>query len=161
MSAASTSSRLDSSCVSRWGLVACGVAPFLCAGGWGGSLQIRSIFELVRPLIEEPDGVLQHGGAQVNVALGGGEVGVTGQWLDRDGRVALHGQVRAEGVTEDVHAPIGQIGEPKGGGRGFPSWFPRSIPPTPGTIPRTSPALPRIPHRSYPARKSPYAPRGT
>ena len=38
----------------------------------------------------------------MHVAKRGGQVGVSGQFLDRLARRAFHGQVRAKGMTQDV-----------------------------------------------------------
>jgi hypothetical protein len=55
-----------------------------------------------RPLLEQPDGLVERRRGQVHVAHRGAEVGVSGQLLKCPNRRAAHRKVRAEGVTQDV-----------------------------------------------------------
>jgi hypothetical protein len=58
-------------------------------------------------VIQKPDGTHRSRWAQVHVPLGGSEIDVPGQFLDRPGGGAAHGQVGTEGVTEDVNSGLG------------------------------------------------------
>jgi hypothetical protein len=66
------------------------------------SVRVRTTFWL--SALQQPNRCLESGRAEVHVALRRAKVTVTGEFLDGAGRRALHGEVRAEGVTQDVNA---------------------------------------------------------
>ena len=68
-------------------------------------------------MIEEPDRAFDRRGTQVHVPLRRGQVRMTGQLLNRHRRSPPHGEVRAEGVPEDVNASVVLQPRPPLGGR--------------------------------------------
>lgn len=63
-----------------------------------------------RPGLEQVDRGLQGARGQVQVAVGGGGVAVTGELLDGPGGGSGGGEAGAEGVSQDVGALEGEAG---------------------------------------------------
>jgi hypothetical protein len=65
---------------------------------------------ILATVVEERDGARSGRRGQVHVTKGGRQVCVSGEFLDRLRRRALHGQMRAKGMTQDVS--VSGCGEP-------------------------------------------------
>lgn len=76
-----------------------GFGDGLAAGAAGAAVSSRS---RSLPSVERRDRVVERRRCEGYVALGGEEIGVSGQGLDRRRGDALHREVRAERVTRDA-----------------------------------------------------------